>query len=134
MYSFQDSEQRLGVPENWSITWTLVLHAATGGCTNEFWSIAVLCRYDIPKFALPLIPQRQLAGAWDSKHAGLSVNPITPRSQEDVGVHRLDALTISPWGLCPVNSASTTYVVGPGIFSPTKFVHRRLKPAELFLA
>ena len=134
MYSFQDSEQKVVVPADWSITWKRASHAATGGCTNGFWSVAVLCRYDTPKFDLPLFPQRQLAGAWDSKHSGLAVNPITSRSQEAVGVHRLDALTISPWGLCPVNSASTTYVVGPGIFSPTKFVRRRLKPAELFLA
>ena len=64
----------------------------------------------------------------------IETDMISTRKHNEVGVHRLDAHTISTWGLCPVKTASTTYVVGPGTFSSTRFVRRRLKPSELFLA
>ena len=134
MYSIQDSELKLVIPKNWVITWTRVSHASTGGCTNGFWTVAVVCRHNIQNVTRPDLPQRQLAGAWNSMHDGTSAEVVRERTNNEVGVHRLDAHTISTWGLCPVKTASTTFVVGPGTFSSTKFVRRRLKASEIFLA
>ena len=127
-------ETKLLMPKNWKITRTLASHALTGGCTNGYWTVAVLCKYNIQTVTRPDLPQRQLAGAWNSLHDGTSAKVVQERTNNEVGVHRLDEHTISTWGLCPVTTASTTFVVGPGTFSSTKFVRRRLKASELFLA